>query len=311
VGTIGLSLHALRAASSKAKEAAPVTAKDSPRISAWLRRADAEAKTADLLSKLSKGYQVFHDLSIPKQEGSLAHFVSGPSGFVMLASVTTDGQVTETIREGFVVPGVDLGTVTAVLMQQRRRLARVLKLREKDLDLAIVVHSDKAGVVPADLRKTLAVYEQGAGELPTGQVWLWSADALLPSIDTGIEVWSKHARDAVSLRARMRLTPAFTPVDVAASVVPAMIASLDADGNAQQVTPAVPDTSWMESGVKVDITTTQGVLTALRIVAAPYRDKSSVVVVPLCVEEEWVTAEREGRAPTAHAYPVYAVTPAE
>lgn len=309
-GGFGLFLDKIRNMG-KSAEAEPqptigkAKAKNAPQISAWLNRAEAEDKTAEILAALGTSYHVFHDVQVPKKAGSLAHLIIGPSGWYMATSVSTEGLIHETPREGLVVPDVEIGAVAATLMHQRRRLARALHIKEEELQALIVAHSTNPENV--NVHKTLAVYEAGAGELPTGQVALLSPDKLIGFVDNGLEIRSSAITANVVRRARMRLTPAFNPVQ-AYPVAPALLATLDADGNQTgHVTPAL-DLSWMVSGARVDIATSAGTLTALRVAREPYRDNRGRMVVPLCVEEEWVAAEREGRAPTVIPYPVYAVS---
>lgn len=300
-GVAGLGIARLR--SSGARDVAA----DSDALSAWLRKAEAEQATAAALDSLDSNHALFHDMKIGKHPNPLAHLVIGPAGVFLIASVSTSGPITETASQGVQVPGVPLGVLTSTLLEQRRIVARTLKMKESDLALMIVVHADGDAALPGNMRRNLAVFGRTDGELPSAHVRLVTIDSVVPEIDTGFEVLSKLARSSASRRANMRFKPAGAPTPVRWNVSDSVqLASVDADGNIERPD---RDLSWIVEDALIDLSTSAGTLRRLRVTSKPYTDAYGRVVADVCLEEEWLAARKDDRKPDAYPYPVASIAP--
>jgi hypothetical protein len=60
---------------------------------AWRRGADGEARVAQSLSRLPKGWYVFHDLTVGSRGANLDHLVIGPGGVFVLNTKNLTGNV--------------------------------------------------------------------------------------------------------------------------------------------------------------------------------------------------------------------------
>lgn len=283
----------------------PASSADMTEVSAWTLRADAEQATAALLDELSSDAHVFHDVHVPKVPEALGHLVLAPSGGFLIASVASPGPLTEDRDHGLQLPGVPLDQVTGTLMRQRSALAKTLHRDQRDFALLIAIHSEQV----SDARRTVAVFDAADTSLPAGQVTVLSADRLLTEISTGFSAWSEVTLRQVHRRARMRLRPALAPLPVSgpAPEVP-LLTPLDPDGNpTAPLHPRLAVPSWMTRGTTVNIITTRGTLTDLRIAGEAYVDAAGRLVVPVCVNEEWQQADRNGTPPRSYPYPVRAI----
>lgn len=300
-GLVGLGVAKLRARG--ARDISP----DGDVLSAWLRKAEAEQATAAALDLLDSNHAVFHDMKVGKLPNPLAHLVIAPAGVFLISSVSTSGPIRETASEGVQIPGVPVGAVTATLLTQRRVVARTLKMKESDLNLLIVVQPEGEAALEAGTRRTLAVFGRTDGELPSAHARLLTADMLKAEVDTGIEVLGSLSRSAAIQRAKMRLKPAGAPTPSRlTSLSPVQVASVDADGHTRR---PERDVSWIVEAARVDLSTSAGMLRSLRATSQPYTDVHGRVVADVCLEEEWVDAQKNGREPASYPYPVSAIAP--
>lgn len=295
-----------------ARDARPATGDDVKMVSAWLVRADAEKQTADLLDEgLPAGFTVFHDLRVKGDPSSLGHLVVGPSGGFLIASVSSDGAMSEDPQQGLVLPGIPLDRVAGTLLDQRRLVARRLRCMERDLGLLIVVHGDQS----RGERRSIAVFDPRDVAVPLGQVILVGEEGLLSEVNPGYGLWGRLKVAQVAHRARMRLSSALAPAPVRATDTPSpipLLSPVDEDGNATLIaSSAVPIPAWLVDGVRVSIATNGGVLTGLRAVGEPFSDGQGCLMVLVCVEEEWSSAQAAGRPPRAHPYPVRSMGPSD
>lgn len=310
-GVVGLAVDEIRGAAPSPKNTQPQSLDDLSTKSAMLLRAKAEQGTATVLSDLDSDHAVFHDVRVRKASSSLPHLVVGPAGVFVLASISTRGKITETARDGVNVSGVNLGEVAASLLQHQMLVAKMLKMRTKDIAAVIVVHAENGGVVAEGTRRTLAIFDAYSGELPTAQVVLVSPDMLLMEINPGIATWGAISRKNAVRRARMFALPAISAVDASQIQETVRIASVDLDGRTVAPEPMIPQVPWLEIGSQVVMETSEGTLTDLRVAGDAYRDSEGTLVVPLCVEEEWVQGEQTGRRPQSFAIPLDIVRPAD
>lgn len=309
VNAAGLAWDALRhrPAAGVEKER-PATSEDQKSLSEWLRREDAEKRTARLLADLPAGSTVFHDVTIKRSPVALPHLVIGPTGVFLLASVVTAGPISETARDGVQIPGIPLGSLTASLLQQRRLVARTLRVKDTDLEVFIVVHPEgpEADVDPAT-RRTLAVFDQSSGSLPTASVIVVGADTVASALNSGIAIWPDLTVRGLVRRARLKLTQALAPMPIVIQHPDKVsVAAVDEDGRIMTALSSDP-VDHLDVGARIDIMTTRGLLKDLRVAGPVYADQDGIRVVPVCVAEEWVTAAKFGRKPTAYPYPVTAI----
>lgn len=317
-GLAGLAIARLRARFARDRDRVPVPPRNSA-LAGWLRRAEAEQRTAVALETLDEHHTILHDVKVGRHPNALAHVVIGPAGIFLIASVSTAGAITETASGGVQIEGLPLGVVTSTLLEQRRIVARKLKVRERDLSMLIVVHPQGAAEVAPDVRRKLAIFAANDGDLPSAHVLLLGAEMVSAEINSGILMMSALACQAASWRARLRLVPAGAPVPSRwEPTEPVQVATVSEDGSTRRPSPAPAEElaepalgdeldlfSWVESGVAVDVATSSGdILRGLRITGDLFRDANGALVVPVCVEKEWKAALRADRAPEAYPWPV-------
>lgn len=309
VNAVGVAVDSMRGKPHPGVEAERVaTPEDQKELSAWLKREDAEKRTATALDKLPASTTVFHDVTVKRSPVALPHLVIGPTGVFLLASVATKGPITETARDGVRIPGIPLGSLTASLLQQRRLVAKTLRLKETDLEVLIVVHpdSEKADVDPTT-RRTLAVFDQSSGALPAASITIVGADTVLACVNSGIEIWPDITVRGLVRRGRLKLTQALAPMPIFIDHPDKVtVAAVDQDGNVLTARTSDP-IDYLEVGSRIDIMTTRGLLKDLRVAGPVYTDSDGIKVVPVCVAEEWATAAKFGRRPVVHPYPVLAI----
>lgn len=310
-GVVGLAVDEIRGATRTPKAIATDNLDDRATKSALLLRAKAEQSTATVLESLDSDHSVFHDVRVRKAHMPLPHLVIGPAGVFVLASISTRGSISENARDGVNISGVNLGEVAASLIQHQLLVAKMLKMRDRDIASVIVVHADRDGAVAEGTRRTLAIFDAYSGELPTAQVVLVSADMLSVEINPGIATWGTISRKNAVRRARMFALPASgsnSDVQVHETV---RISSVDLDGRTTAPEPMIPQVSWLEVGSQVVMETEDGVLTDLRVAGDAYRDVEGTLVVPLSIEEEWIEGEASGHRPKSFPIPLDIVKPAE
>jgi len=310
-GVFGLAIDEIRGAAPKPKDSATDTLDDRATKSAMLLRAKAEQRTASVLESMDSSHSVFHDVRLRKAATSLPHLVIGPAGVFVVASISTRGPITENARDGVNVGGVNLGEVAASLIQHQLLVAKMLKMRSKDIAAVIVVHPDKEGAVAEGTRRTLAIFDAYSGELPTAQVVLVSADMLDVEINPGLATWGAISRKNAVRRARMFALPAISALNNNEVQETVRISSVDIDGYTTAPEPMIPQVSWLEIGSQVVMETSEGILTDLRVAGDAYRDVDGTIVVPLCAEEEWAEGESTGHHPRSFPIPLDIVKPAE
>lgn len=311
-GAAGLAWDSLRTSFSRDRgpiRDTQVSVDDAIEGSQWLLRAGAEQRTAEMLTALPAGFTVFHDIRLKGVPSALAHLVVGPSGVFVLASVPVNGPVTESGAAGVNVPGVPIGAVCSALMDQRREISRVLKVKTADIATVVVAHGIDGYQLPADTRRTLAVFAPHGGTLPAGNVTFLAAEQLTSEINTGLDMWSALSCRTVQRRARMKLSSASVPVPTSTPAEPMWVAGVSADGH---IDASGRDTAgWLHDGLVVDAATSAGFLTGLRVAGVPYLDRAGNLVVDVCLVEEWEAAETARRSAQLFPYPVAALSPAE
>jgi hypothetical protein len=290
-----------------------VEVQDSEVLAAWARREKAEQQTAEVLDHLDANHVIFHDVRVGKHPNALSHVVIGPAGVFLVSSISTRGPITETAASGVQISNVPLGVVVTTLLEQRHIVARLLKMKEQDLNVLVAIQPEKSNAFDPAIRRTLAVFGENDGELPFAQVVLAGPDALLAEVAPGLELVPRLTRATIIRRAKMRLVPAGAPTPSRwESSGTVRLSPVGQDG--QAVAPvdlfANVDLSWISPGTSVDISTNAGVLRDLVVVSDPYTDRNGFLVVSLCVEEEWASALRAGRQPRAYPYPVSSIAPA-
>lgn len=285
-----------------------VESDDLAAIEAWNQRSKAEQATAKILDSLDNEYAVFHDIHIKNSQNALGHLVIGPGGCSLIASVYSKGPLKENPKSGISLPKIPLDKSVGVLMAQRETLAKILHCNERDLAIVLVIH----GLDEQELRKPLAIFTQDDLTLPSGQVIFVGPDMLSREVAPGLELWSKVKVKQTIQRAKMKLRPAMAPNLVAGKeVATPRLSALDSDGHLKHDTkPSNLIPSWMSFGVAVNIATSQGILADLRIAGNPVHDEFGDMVVPVCVEEEWVISQNKGRAPKSYPWPIASVLPA-
>jgi hypothetical protein len=306
-GLTGLGLDSLRKLNG-AENRTLGTSTQLTRPSSWLAKSEAERATAAALAGLPDSFTAFHDVTIRKTGIVAPHVVIGPSGVALLASVSTPGPITESALAGVNIPGVEVGPLAASLLRQRRLLSKNLSVKETDIAILLVVHGRTKTAVNADMRRTLAVFDQASGELPTAHLTILGVEMLTSELDTGFSVWAPLTQASTVRRAHLKLTPALMPEPSTSADQPTYVATVGVDGTVES--PLIPQgaTEWVEPGTLVDIATSNGTLSGLRVVGSPYRDSEGNMLVLVCVDEEWQLAQQDGRSPQAHPYPVAALS---
>lgn len=272
-------------------------------LKTWEQRAQVEKDASLILQNLSrKDYAVFQDMKIKGSNNPLGHLIIGPSGATLIASVYSKGPLKEDSEKGITLPKIALDKTVGSLIQQRESLAKILKCAERDLSLLIVIHG--LGI-PAG-RKSIAIFSPDNRITPSGQVSLVDIDHLLSEVSLGLQVWSKGKTKQAISRAKMNLHPAVYPLmaQEKESETPLLV-PLDNDGHLMMVKNAkniVP--SWLVPGIPVNILTSKGILTSLRVTGTAVMDQYGYRVVPVCTDEEWAKANNQGRRPTSYNYPV-------
>lgn len=262
----------------------------------WLRREQAERKTAKILSTIDN-ITVFHDRQVAKNDAAIPHIIVGPNGVIIAASIITDKKVTESKAFGIEVEDVPLGYVASNLIGIRDDVAKAVKLPRKDISLFIVVHSTIQDSV-ATINRKVGVFTSKDGAEPSETIRLVGSESLVAEIDLGFETVPKSVQKAIVARGRMKFRPArpasdgtFTQLDNAALGV------IDADGKV--IRPyAVESSSYSDlgPGVRVTVRTEEGDLLDDIIVAGrPYLNDSGHMVVDLALSEEYYAASRENR----------------
>lgn len=307
-GTVALTWGAARAKfAGESAEVRPVTATGVSTGSAWLDRSVAEMETARILSALPKGYYSFHDVRGRKFTTSVPHLVIGPSGVMLLASVSSPGPLRETTSAGLTLAGVNLEAVVARLMENRTQTAKAIGCRVNDISLGVVVHDAVMGVN----RRVVAVFDPKDLSAPAGQLLLVSADALTSEINCGIDFWSPLKVSQVARRARLRLAPAHLPA-LEEPTEELRLEGVDEQGRYTHI-PDVP--SWITHGASVTIPSEDGTpLSNLRVVGRPYLDKSGRAVVDIVIAEAFAaydTLDALDQRKIRHALPVDRVHPGE
>jgi hypothetical protein len=280
------------------------TVEDIEAGSEWLKRSNAEKETAKILEQLQDGH-IYHDLQVKGSVNALGHLILNKSGGYLLASISTKSEYRENNKSGGNISDVPLDRVVATLLEQRRLVAKALKSVDRDFAIVIVAH----GIKGEQIRKVLAVFELGDESLPSGQVILISPDILLQEVDTGFEVWNNLKVRQVSRRAYMKFNPAPAPISATEKRSPVLphLSPIDQDGKAiipiTEVEPVA-----LTLGTLVSINTSNGVLEGLRVAGSAYFDKKEgEMVIPLCVEKEWIESEELSRKIISYPYPTRSV----
>ena len=272
-------------------------------LKTWAQRAQVEKDASLILQNLNrKDYAVFQDVKVKGSNNPLGHLVIGPSGATLIASIYSKGPLKEDLEKGITLPKIALDKTVGSLMQQRECLAKILKCAERDLSLLIVIH----GLQIPSGRKSIAVFSPDDRITPSGQVSLVDIDHLIGEVSLGLQVWSKTKTKQAISRAKMNLYPAVYPLmaQEKESETPLLV-PLDNDGhltivkNAKNIVP-----SWLVPGIPVNILTSKGILTSLRVTGSAVMDEDGYRVVPVCTDEEWEKATNQGRRPTSYNYPV-------
>jgi hypothetical protein len=262
-------------------------------------RAVAEQKTAQCLKEIHNGTIVYHDVSA-KKSSAIPHVIISSTGVSLIHSAMVSGHIYETKQKGLVLPGIDMSSTIATLLEQRASLAKALKAREDAIQLVITIH-DKGDTLKG-IARTFAVYADSTGR-KTGDVNVVSGDELMSIVDTGLDLWSPLSQRAVARRANFALKPAHLAISGKSDSLNSdliKIALVDTDGK-EMSTPVTADeansNSWMLPGTPVAIDTSQGVVADIVIAGNATRNAASEVVYPVCAIEEWEIASEEERSP--------------
>lgn len=257
---------------------------------AWKRRAYAEKQTASALATLPEGYEVFHDVSIPKTDMTLGHLIIGPTGVVMVASVTATGVIYQDKTEGLVIPGVEMNRVAWSLSLMREPLAKKLQVNPKDIMAMIVVHGSSL----PERSMSFGLYGGEKLNRPLTMVKLVEPDSLASDISRGFSLWSGVKVRQVSRRAKLKLNPATLPDIAPAFSEFIRISMLGNDGevlHSKVTEPELPQHQWKD-GDPVEVVTTAGSLGSLVVTGTPFQDSNGENVIKLC----GVQIDANGRA---------------
>lgn len=269
-------------------------------------KVDAERKTAKALNNITEKTMVFHDVTLDRKN-VIPHFVISTTGLSLLASFGIDGPVRETKQKGLIIPGVDLGNVVNVLLENRASAAKGLKVREDSIRIVLVLHGEGSASVEG-ISKTFAAYNADSGKRKVADVFVVSEDELMSLVDTGLDMWSPLNMRAVIRRARLKMKPAHI-FNIDQNRIHAVnnavrLATLDEDG--REVVAAVSDAErdnidWMLPGTQVLVNTSKGLVGDIVIAGSLSRNsESDELLVPVCAIEEWEAAGDDEREPEVH-----------
>jgi hypothetical protein len=262
-------------------------------------RASAEVLTANYLNEINSETIVYHDVSA-KKSSAIPHVVISSTGVSLVHSAITSGHIYETNKLGLVVPGVDMSSTIATMLEQRAALAKSLKTREDAIQLVITVHSKSDDL--EKISRTFAIYADSTGR-KNADVNVVSGDELLGIVDTGLDLWSPVSQRAVARRAHFALKPAHLVSDKSENSIASddiKVAAVDTDGRETNAPVSVQEaeaTRWMLPGTPIAIETTQGMIADVVIAGELARNANSEIVYPVCAIEEWEIAYEEGREP--------------
>jgi hypothetical protein len=257
----------------------------------WLRRAEAEKRTAKILNKVDE-IVVFHDRQIGKSDAAIPHIIVGPTGVIIAASILTDEKVVETAAFGIELSDVPLGYVASNLVQIRDSLASVIKVASKDIAMVIILHSTASGEMD-QINRRIGVFTNNDGLEPSSNIRLLGSDSLPSEFELGFESISKTVQKAIIARIRMRLHAARPSEEgTFAQLEKAVLGIIDIDGRV--VRPhAVNSSSYsaLGPGVLVSVKTEDGtILNNIVVVSTPYLNSSGQLVVDLAVAEDYEEA---------------------
>lgn len=276
-------------------------------LNAWMKQAEVEQKTSTILDSLNKDYTIFHDMTVSRKAPNIQHLIIGPSGVFIIAPVSIQGQITENKAEGVKIPGTDLSTISANLLYNKKLLTKKLKTSETNIQTCILVLPEGKIKLEENLRKTLAVFRETDGAIPSDYITIIGEEQLLKEIDNGFAIINKINQNMITQRAKMALMPAGVPTPArVSSEATIQIATVDVDGKVKKPGEAnlYP---WVKDGAAVNIQTNAGVLTNLRIVGNQYTGKNGRLLVNLCAQEEWQDSLVGDRKPVTYPYPVSAL----
>lgn len=288
---------------------APAAVEENTAEAEWQKRADAERRTAGVLSTVSD-ITVFHDRQLGKKDAAIPHIIITPAGVIVAASVVTDGPIRETAAFGVEMSDVPVGYIAGTLVQQRKDVAAALKIARKDIALFIVVHSTLHEEL-SSLNRQVGVFSAKDGDVPSTTLRMLGAEALAAELNMGFETVPVNTRKAITARARMKLRPARPVAEgdfVQTDNLP--LGAIDADGNTNRPYAADNDSyTHLGYGVKVQVTTDEGdLIDEIMVAGKPYMDQAGHLLVPLSLSEEFFAAEKEERLPETFPFRVDSVT---
>lgn len=275
-----------------------------------LSRSEARARIDTVLATLSNEHTVFSQVSLPKT-GEFDHLVIGPTGITLIAAVPTTDLPHFDTREGWLLPGADTSTLTGTLIAQREELSAALRISTDRISLMLVAVDPEA--TDRSFSYTAAAYLLGE-RTPRAQVRIVGLSSLREALDWGLASDSPGTVQQAVWRARRAVRSARLPLASVAAAptvkVPYALGRTDADGGVYAptiISDALP--TWCITGALIDIHTSRGILGDLRIAGDPVRDASSLLIVPVCLDEEWEAAQRQNRRPRTQLVPLDTVQP--
>lgn len=275
-----------------------------------LSHAESVSRVEKQLRGLSDGHSVLNRMSLPKT-GEVDHVVVGPMGVTLLRTVQVQNVPDYSAKHGWKASGADLGLEAGVLLEQRLELSKRMRLHPDAISLMFVF------VTPEDsvgLSETAVVFALGE-KAPKASIRLTTLNRLIEALDWGVISDTPSLTRQALWRARRALRGAYLPGSAAGKFrapirLRYVLGKMTQDGAyacPQVAEEAIPE--WCFQGALVDVQTSQGMLGDLRIAGDPYRGNDLVLVIPVCLDEEWEAAINRGRRPRTQIVPLTTVVP--